>query len=239
MLRSDEAFVSHALVEFFGGPSAVSVIEGEDPPDFHLMFSDHKVGVEVTQLSQFTIRADGTRDNRATQDIFGTQLIEDLNSTIGPLLPSNFGLFIGLEVPVPNPNKFKKTLKAWVGKVALSPVLGTEHEIQIENSKVTISIVPAQSKSKKVTGFVANKNSNANILDNARLLLEDRIQVKSEKCKTLTKPVWLALFNDYWLADSNTYVLAADQITIEHCFSRIFLVFGNTNVTELNVGKYA
>ena len=70
-MRRDEKFVGDALVAFFGGPSCASVSDGEDPPDLYLTVGVSRVGVEVTQLSQFTFEPDGTLGNRTTQDSFG------------------------------------------------------------------------------------------------------------------------------------------------------------------------
>lgn len=235
-MRSDEAFVSRALVAFFGGPSSALACDGENPPDLYLTFSDSRVGVEVTRLSQFTIEPDGSLGNRATEDSFGLRLLNDLNATVGPSLPSNIGLLVGVKMPVPKASKFKKKLTAWVSQIAASPMLGEQYEKVIENSKATVSVVPERSTGKKIAGFVANSNSSADILANARLVLEDRIRTKNELCTSLSKPVWLALLNDYWLADADTYALAAKQIAVEHCFERIFLVFENATVTELAIG---
>ena len=154
----------------------------------------------------------------------------------GLSLPTNISLLVGLEVPVPNATKFKKMLATWVTQIVAAPLLGERHEAILENSKVTISVVPELSTGKKIVGFVTNNNSSADILANARVVLEDRIRTKSGLCTPLAKPVWLALLNDYWLADADTYALAARQIAGTHCFERIFLVFGNATVTEIAVG---
>lgn len=235
-MRPDEAFVSRALVAFFDGPSSVSASDGEDPPDLYLTFSESRVGIEVTRLSQFTFEPGGTLGNRATQDSFGMRLLEDLNATVGLSLPTNISLLVGVEMPVPNATKFKTKLATWVSQIAAAPVLGERHETTIENLKATVSVVPERSMGKKIAGFVSNNNSSADILANARLILEDRIRTKSDLCTPLAKPVWLALLNDYWLADADTYALAARQIATTHCFERIFLVLGNATVTEIVVG---
>ena len=233
-MRPDEKFVSHALVAFFGGPSFVSVSDGEDPPDLYPTFKESRVGVEVTRLSQFTFEPDGTLGNRTTKDCFGIQFLEDLNVIVGLSLPSNISLLVGVKMPVPNAAKFKKNLATWVSQIAIDPVLGQRHETMIEDSKVTITVVTERFTGKKIVGFVANSNSSADILLNARLVLEDRIRKKSDLCGPLTKPVWLALFNDYWLADDDSYALVARLITTTHCFERIFLVCENAIVTEID-----
>ena len=52
--------------------------------------------------------------------------------------------------------------------------------------------------------------SNLNITFNARQILENSIRVKSQKCTKLAGhvPLWLALFNDYWLPSNDTNMLA-------------------------------
>ena len=235
-VRRDEAFVGRALVEFFGGPSVVSASDGEDPPDLYLTFAEYSVGVEVTRLSQFTFEPDGTLGNRATQDFFGLRLLEELNAKVGPSLPDDVSLLVGVEVPVPNATRFRKDAIAWVTQVAATAVLGAEHERKIEGSKMSISIFPERPMGKKIAGFVVNKNSSPDIVLNARLVLEDRIRTKTGLCASLKKPVWLAVLNDYWIADADTYAAAAQQLKLDHCFERVFLVSDNGGVSKLAVG---
>jgi hypothetical protein len=55
-----------------------------------------------------------------------------------------------------------------------------------------------------------HRASNLNITFNARQILENSIRVKSQKCTKLAGhvPLWLALFNDYWLPSNDTNMLA-------------------------------
>lgn len=237
-MRRDEAFVCHALVEFFGGSSISSGSEGEDPPDIYLTFAASRVGVEVTRLSQFTFEPDGTFGNRATQDTFGMRLLDNLDSMIGPLISGDISLLIGVEVPVLHVTRFRKEISAWVSEVATSPELGAKYSRVIDGSKVSISVIPLRSTGKKIAGYVVNKNSSSDIHLNARLVLEDRIRVKSALCEPLAKNglIWLAVLNDYWLADAATYELASRQLKIEHCFDRVFLVSDSGAVNELVIG---
>ena len=70
---------------------------------------------------------------------------------------------------------------------------------------------------------------------NALLVLEERIRNKSKLCASLRKPLWLAMLNDYWLADAQTYLAASKRIKLTHCFERLFLVSDGGTVTELTV----
>lgn len=235
-MRSDEEFVGRALVDFFGGSSCASVSDGEDPPDLYLTADGSRVGVEVTRLSQFTLEPGGTLGNRTTQDSFGLRLLDELDSELGPSLPDDISLMIVLRVPVLNAAGFRKGLTEWVKKIALAPEKGLEQEREIVGSRASISVIPERATRKKIVGCVVNTNSSADIGLNARLVLEDRIRTKSKICAPLAKPIWLAVLNDYWLADADTYAVAARQLTLTHCFERIFLVSDRGEVNELAVG---
>jgi hypothetical protein len=234
-VRRDEEFVGRALVEFFGGPSRAAASDGEDPPDLYLTVGASRVGVEVTQLSQFTLEPDGTLGNRTTQSYFSLRLLDELNTKVGPSLPDDVSLLIGLWVPVSNASRFRRGLTEWVTKVASAPEQSLEQEREIEGSKTSISVIPERPSGKKIVGFVVNTNSSADIGLNARLVLEDRIRTKSETCAPLPKPIWLAVLNDYWLADADTYTVASRQLKLAHCFERIFLVSDKGAVNEIAV----
>ena len=139
-------------------------------------------------------------------------------------------------MPVSNAARFRKGVTDWVREVASAPKIGLQQEREIESSKTSISVIPERSSGKKIVGFVFNTNSSADIGLNARLVLEDRIRKKSEICAPLTKPIWLAVLNDYWLADADTYIGACRQLKIAHCFERIFLVSDEGAVSELTIG---
>jgi hypothetical protein len=237
-MRREEAFVCRALVEFLGGPSVASASDGDDPPDIYLTLGGSRIGMEVTRLSQFTLEPDGTLGNRATQDSFGIRLIEDLDTKLGPLLPQNVSLLIGVQVPVLRAAPFRKEVTEWVTQLVASPSLVSKDERNIHGSNVSVSVIAERPSGKKIVGFVLNKHSSADILLNARLVLEERIQTKSTLCEPLARmgPIWLAVLNDYWLADADTYAAACRQLKISHCFERLFLVSDNGAVCELVVG---
>lgn len=234
-MRRDEEFVGLALVDFFGGPSCAVVSDGDDPPDLYLTVDASRVGVEVTRLSQFTFESDGTLGNRKTQDSFGLRLLNELNARVGPSLPGDISLLIGLWVPVSNVKRFRKVLTEWVEKIASAPVKGFTQEREIEGSKASISVISAHPSGTKIVGFVTNTNSSPDIALNARLVLEERIHTKSEICSQLPQPLWLAVLNDYWLADADTYAVAGQYIKRGHCFERIFLVSEKGVVNELSI----
>lgn len=235
-MRSDEEFVSGALVDFLGGPSYARATEGDDPPDLFLTIDGSRIGVEVTQLTQFTIDTNGNLGNRTTQDSYGIRLLNALNQEMGPLIPDGLTVCIGLTVPVSNPSRFEKDLTNWILRIASAPIDGYEEERLIDGSRTTASVVATRPSGKKVVGYVANRNTSADIGLNASLILADRIRTKTQICARLAKPVWLAMLNRYWLADAETYAVAGRQLELSHCFARIFLVSEVGAVHELEIG---
>lgn len=234
-MKPDEETVGRALVNFLGGPPVASMSEGDDPPDLYLSFGGRRVGVEVTRLSQFTIEPDGTLGNRTTQDSFGLGLIADLNFEIGPLVPQDTSLLVVLWLPVKKASRFKNSLINLSAQFAESATIGMREKHEIEGSRVDISGIPLRPSGDKVVGIIANENSSADIGLNARLILEERIRCKTSICKKLEKPLWLAMLNDYWIADADSYELAAKQLRIAHCFERLFLVLDTGAVSELTI----
>jgi len=74
-----------------------------------------------------------------------------------------------------------------------------------------------------ITSNIANRYSNANPLNNAIRLLNVRITSKSKKykAKSYKGEYWLALYNDYWVADIETYkrafmILCQVNLNIQH-----------------------
>ena len=106
----------------------------------------------------------------------------------------------------------------------------------MSGSKVKIYVIPNREYSeKKIIGIIVNENSNAHVLSNAQATLAERIQDKVKKCKVIKNrgPVWLALFNDYWLADHEAYVQALKTMDVAHDFDRIYVIMGNGSVHQI------
>ena len=79
---------------------------------------------------------------------------------------------------------------------------------------------------------VLNKKADRHIDSNARRILEDRIETKSKKCGALAfrGHLWLALFDDYFLADDETYRQAVAGIEYPNVFDKIILISGSGSV---------
>jgi hypothetical protein len=234
-LKPDEEFVKKCLANTL---SATKACEGEDPPDIYLEVNGKKIAVEITRLSPVSFGENGTIQNRHSQDYFGLKLCDDLNADLGNKISPDLDILLILYVPVENGRKYKKELNTYVRDFISKGIkAGDKEEVELLGSKVRISVIPNRDYSaKKVVGAIANKNSSADILGNAKAILADRIQDKVSKCKNIKHegPLWLALFNDYWLADHETYAQALQTMDISHDFERIYVVMDTGTVLQIH-----
>ena len=233
-LRPDEEFVKNCLIKTL---CATKAWDGENPPDIYLEVNGEKIAVEITRLSPVSFGEDGTIQNRHSQDYFGINLCNDLNSSLKNEIPSDIDVFLTLYVPVENGRKYKKELYAYVRKFISKDIkAGDKEEIKLSGSKVEIFVIPRRKHSeKKIVGAIVNKNSSAYILSNAQATLAERMQDKVKKCKVIKQKglVWLALFNDYWLAEHETYGQAFKTMDVAHDFDRIYVIMENSSVHQI------
>ncbi len=227
-LRAEERFVLTRIVESLGGANSVSSNEGEDPPDAYVTVGDTRCLLEITQLSQLVIGKNGAIESRLTQDIFGLRLLNELDSEFRESVPQDKSLLVHLKIPVAKPAKFKAQLRKVVAEIVASDEYPESwKEVTMEGAKAGILTISRDATERKcVTGFVENANSSADILANARTILDNRICIKNEICSSLPfqGPKWLGLLNQYWLADVDTYRAALKRSEVTHDFEKIFFV---------------
>jgi hypothetical protein len=233
-LRPDEKFVADCLVKSLNAKMAC---EGEDPPDIYLDFGSERIAVEITRLSPVSFDEDGNMQNRLSQDSFGINICNDLDLSLRDEVPPKVDILLTLYVPVENPKKYKKELKEFMRHFIKKGIKASDkEEAEIAGSRVGISVIPNRDHSeKKIVGGIVNTNSNAHILVNAQATLAERVYDKVNKCKEIKHkgPVWLALFNDYWLADHDTYAQAISMLDMSHYFERIYVVMDTGFVRKI------
>jgi hypothetical protein len=114
--------------------------------------------------------------------------------------------------------------------------LREDRKIEVNGNKITIYLNQhGEPGYDKVSGAFGHRSSKPNILTNVMQILQGRITTKATKCLHLSgaNPIWLALFNDYWLTEADTYRYALTQMSIEHRFQKILLVGGDRSVETL------
>ena len=236
ILKPDEIYVKDCLINHFGA-DITTAQEGENPPDIYLYIRDKKIAVEITRLSPVSFDQNGAVQNRNTQDFFGLTLCNEMDSKLRKDVPPEVDIILTLYLPVNNPRKYKKELCSYLKNVLDSGInIGDSSEIDISGSKVKISVVPSRSHAqRKIVGLIVNNNSSADILNNAKVILANRISDKVKKCKKIQHQgsIWLALFNDYLLSDHDIYSQAINNISIQHYFEMIFVISNTKVVTRI------
>lgn len=231
-LRDDEEFVIRALA------SAVSSTwrPGEDPPDAYLGLGSETVAVEISTLSQYVHDHRGTPIPRFSQDATALRLIEELNKDLEAKIPQGCTVQLVLESPINNKRKLKPQLAEKILELLQCREPSQIVEYRAFDNKIEIQLDSSNRPwDNKIVGLVINQKASADILMNARFILDHRITVKDKKCQSLNfnGPLWLALVNDYWLADVDTYKQAISGSTVCHRFDKIVFVSGNGAVETL------
>jgi hypothetical protein len=229
-LREDEHFVIEALCAVYDGTWRI----GEDPPDAYIALGKDEVAVEVSILTQHVSNKSGKMVPRLSQDSGVLRMCDEINEKFKNVIPS--GIYVHLTISVPL-NRMRRTKADLIEEIKgiIKEKAPNERDVEINENKITIRLISGDRPSgKKVLGCVRNQNSEANIPANVQYILAERISDKVKKCSRLIhRPLWLALFNDYWLAEPDTYKLAMRELSIGHPFERICLVLGNKEVYDL------
>jgi hypothetical protein len=231
-LRPDEEFVIRSLAAHFSG----DWWPGENPPDAYLKVGDAVTAVEISTLTQHVSDGTGGSKPRLSEDATAIWLANELNSELRDNIPDGWLAILVLASPILKARKVKAQLKERIITLVSSSRETEVTECILDNC-IKIHVAPDDRPSgKKVVGVVSSQKSSPNILLNARNILEDRLVVKAGKCRFLNfeGPLWLALFNDYWLADNDTYQQAIETFSVDHSFKKILLVSGNKSVVELH-----
>ncbi len=233
MLRHDEKFCINAVVASVGGKWS----EGENPPDAYLSIGNDNIAVEISTLTQYVKDHNGGSKPRLSEDSTAIRVCNELDEELKNQVPAGRTVLLILSAPIHRARKLKPKLgEEIMALVERAGEADVTVEREILGNAITIHHFPEDRPSgKKIVGVVQNEKSDADILANAKAILADRIAVKAQKCNSLVSsgPVWLALFNDYWLADIDTYRQAMAQISSEQPFEKILIVSGNRSVTVL------
>jgi hypothetical protein len=229
-MREDEKFVVQAVAAFCSG----SWRPGEDPPDAYIDIGSKEIAVEISTLTQHVTTDRGIRE-RLSDDETVTRLANELSDELEHLIPDGTTVGLRLSSPIAKLRKTKTLLAQRIAALVEGAVPGTELKLRIYDNDVELWVARHNDPQyKKVSAVIYHRHSNPDILRNAAYALEDRIKTKTKKCVALKKrPLWLALLNDYWLADTHTYNLAFEGISAVHPFEKILMVSGDGSVSLL------
>jgi hypothetical protein len=232
-LREDEAFVMRSLALAY----SASWRPGENPPDAYLAIGNKEIAVEISTLTQHVRDDRGTRA-RISDDTVAVALANELNDELGGVIPDGHTIGLILSSPILKFRKTKSALALLLRSELLDPhAFTTDALLNIQGNAIKIfRNNHGDSKYKKVSGIISHRSASADILDNTAYILEDRIRVKAEKCASLAtrETLWLALRNDYWLTDGDTYRYALRHIPeLQHPFEKVVLIARDGSAEEL------
>ncbi len=229
-LREDEKFVIEALCASYGGTWRI----GEDPPDAYMSLAENEIAVEISILTQHVVGKSGKPVPRLSQDTGVLRLCDEINEELKNDIPSGVYVLLTISSPLNKIRQTKAELTIAVRKIAQKKA-PNKQAIEINKNRVKIQLILGDRPSgKKVVGVVPNQNSSPDILANVLYILSERINGKNTKCQDIVhRLLWLALFNDYWLAELDTYELAMKKLFVTHPFDKICLVQGSKEVHTL------
>jgi hypothetical protein len=231
-LRFDEEFVIRSLAIHYSGDWE----GGEKPPDAYLQMCDKLVAVEISTLTQNVSDGRGGSKPRLSEDSTATWLANELNAELQEKIPDGPLVIPTLASPILKARQVKTQLKDKIVGL-ISNLCGIEVSEIILGNRIAVYVATNdRSSGKKVVGVITNQKSSSDIPQNTRQILEDRISVRAGKCysSVFEGLKWLALFNDYWLADNDTYQQAIGSLSLNHPFEKILLVSGNGSVAVLH-----
>lgn len=211
----------NALGERYGG----SWTPGENPPDAYFETRHARIAVEVSTIVQHVPGKDGGSVPRLSYDRSVVEMVDRLEQVLRPRVKRGRYAILTLHSPLDNIRKVEAALAVRVADAL--DTLRTDQTISIAGNTIRITAHKgARPSGKCVVGLVPNRFSSPDIARNARSSLEDRIRVKAAKMKGIAAqgPCWLALLNDYYLADMETYRRVFAAMDIEHPFQRIVIV---------------
>jgi hypothetical protein len=222
-LRGDEKFVIDAVAVVFSGTWR----RGENPPDAYLNIGGREIAVEISTLTQHVTDDRGTR-SRISDDKAAADLVRDLKLELGELVPRGQTIGLILNAPISKLRKTKAALAKIIrDNIADGQSFTTDTKVDINGNTITLfRSQHGEAHFDRISGIISNRHSNADLLCNARQILEDRIVVKAKTCARIAdkNPMWLALYNDYFLTTGHEYRYALSLFSPKHPFEKIVLV---------------
>lgn len=249
-LKGNEKIVAKVLKKHFGVSSCIEVVK--DPPDIIMSIDGQSISIEITDLDENSLQG------RRTNDSGYIRFINKLNKDMGSLIPSGIRIIINFyhfnnKVSIIDRN-FRKYLMEFLSSNKIK--IGSIYEDSIDKIFFKISVLKSNGK-KAIAGstspfgifhkkskdinYVANQLGHFNLELNSFNILSERIHTKSEKCKNLNSPVWLALYDNYYnkFCDFSSdehiehYKNVKDEITDFGIFKKVFIIFQNEDVLEI------
>lgn len=229
-LRGDEEFVIKSIADSWSAEWRA----GENPPDAYLKVGDREVAIEISILMQNQSDGRGGTRSRLSDDMPAIRLATELNTELQGEIPYGRTVSLTLRTPILNKRAVKPKLKETIlDLVSRGSVQTLQKNILGNLIEVTLSLNDAPGH---VCGVVSQSALPLyDVLTTAWCILEERIMTKANICSSLPfqAPLWLALLDRYFLADTETYRQAMGKIANSHPFEKILLISRDGSMTVL------
>lgn len=235
-LSEKEKFVAEIIQDKFSKKqSNVCYTEGEDPPDIYLEFGSNKVAIELTELSPNLYR------DRISVDKAYKGFIENIAIEI-PDYTHWFIVFHHASIKLDKARK--REIKEFLGN--------PNDEMKTCVNGIFIKIKPIESKKKSGTISQMSLNINScnrdintvsaslmdvNIEHVFKSIINTAIKTKKEKCKSINKPIWLAMHDSYFsyiFSQSKAESIELYKRTMKNIdfgiFEKIIITFKNKEI---------
>ncbi|MGR5144752.1 hypothetical protein ACQKPX_24180 [Photobacterium sp. DNB23_23_1] len=229
-MRPEEEYVLSTLVDQFGG----EYIDGEDPPDGYIINGEMRISVEVSMLVEKLTDENGKPYPRLKDDEPAKKLASKIELDIKDSIPDGKHVLLIISAPVTNIRKTQSSVSAAIKDMI--NIGNNKLEKLFFGNNISITILSEWPTGESKVGVaISNKYSSSNIVENVKKMLTERIETKNKKrvVRPTTTEYWLALYNDYWVANAETYQLAYQSDSIEHGFDKVLIVDGNRQVFVL------
>lgn len=218
------------------------ILQGEDPPDYYIKINKKKILFEVTQGIQGYYE-DGAFVSRTGSDEPILNIGKWLKAQINDQIPCDRKILMYIEGPIVKNCKFRWQLKDSllafinVNSKAEEDCTGWTH-IQVSNIEIQVKITKREiSDNRSIILFTKpqfNKTT-VNIDKNVQAILTNILHKKEEAMSKVkfNGQKWLAILNQYPLADDGTYYRALTKVSVNHSFNKIFYIGEKQIVKEI------
>ncbi len=204
-----------------------TVTEGENPPDGYITVDRKLIAVEVSRLVEHVSIGNGQTQSRLSTDAPSQLIAGEIEAEIAGRIPEGTRVFLTIGSPLNNVRKTRRELQQAIVDMIESDE--KSKDVEFSENRISINIHRGwPARETKISSRIATRYSSSNISQNVEAILTDRIKTKSLRQNRQSKPdeYWLALFNDYWVADAKSYRSAYNKLQIPHNFDRIVIVDG-------------
>jgi|GEM_PF-6498382 len=101
-MRTDEEYVKSSIEKYMqNNAEEVSIIEGDEPPDYYVIYQNRKILLEITRAESLYLN-NGKLNTRNTIDQTIIKLCHEINNEIGIEINENKSLLLDTKGPLVN-----------------------------------------------------------------------------------------------------------------------------------------